>query len=543
VLRAAAVFIVLGLVTTTTFVWSTYRGAELEMARSSIPWFVLASAAATVAGRHGALPLVKRLVSSAVQNPERQIKIIVFAVLVALLFNARWVLDAFLNSGDEYAYYLQASTYALGRLWVDAPSPESAFELMRFLPKDGKWLSVYQPAWGLILAGPVALGIPVWVVNPLLGALTTFVFFRLARRLMRVEAAVLATLGLCTSAFFLLNFASLFNHGPSALAGLVFALCGVGFFQSGDKRLALLAGVSLGALGSLRAPNAVVLVIPFVVAVLMTRKRWLGLVWMGLGGLPFAILLLGYNKLITGDPLLLVQNWLLRGSEPIGAPSASSLVETAKRLARLLLWTSPAISIGWPVAFLAVARRRQLSFVDWLAPFTVIAFAFYGGEGGAQYGPRYYFEGWSFALLTVGKAIEPIFSAGARRAEWLAAAVLAHLSFQLGYLGPRALREHRIVIERQGLYAQVAEAKLENAVVLVLDDVGHTRPMPPRDLVRNGLKVGDEPVTYALDKDDATTQVLRDIFPKRRFYRYYRGQLHDALDGQGRFLTKPPGFW
>jgi len=173
----------------------------------------------------------------------------------------------------------------------------------------------------------------------------------------------------------------------------------------------------------------------------------------------------------------------------------------------------------------------------------VLAFGFYAGEGGTQYGPRYYFEGWAFALITAGKAIEPLFDATTKSAQWLAAAVLAHLSFQIGYLPLRALREHRVVVERQSLYALVEERKLKDAVVLVLDDIGQVRPMPPRDAVRNGLFIRDQPVIYALDKNDETTQILRERFPSRRFYRYYRGALHDLLDRDGHFLSKPPGFW
>ena len=540
-LRAAAVFCVFGAITSAIFVWSTHGAGELLMARNSMAWFAVASVAAILLGRTGALALVNQLVAPAWQKPARTRWVLAGAVCAILIFCARVVLDGFLNSGDEYAYFLQAQTFARGKLWVDAPSPASAFELMRFMEKDGRWLSIYQPGWPLILTLPVALGIPVWLVCPIFGALTVLVFFRLAERLMRVESAFLATLGLCTSAFFIFNFASLFSHAPGALAAVLFAFCGLRFLEQGAPRWALLAGVSLGALGFIRAINAVLLVLPFLVAVLATPRRRLGLFWFCLGGVPFAVLLLAYNKLITGNPLLLVQAWLLHGSEPIGPPTASSMGESLKRLVRLFLWTSPTIFVGWPLAFGVVAWRRRLSFVDWLAPATLIGFALYGGEGGIQHGPRYYLEGWSFALITVGKAIEPIFSAGAKRAEWLAAAILAHLTFQLGYLVPRASREHTVVMERQGLYRKVARAGLDNA--LVLDDVGTTRPLPPRDLVRNGLTVGDEPVTYALDKDDQTTQILRQRFPKRRFYRFYGGELHDVLDRNGQFIPKPPGFW
>ena len=44
------------------------------------------------------------------------------------------------------------------------------------------------------------------------------------------------------------------------------------------------------------------------------------------------------------------------------------------------------------------------------------------------------------------------------------------------------------------------------------------------DLTRNGLKVGAEPVVYALDPSLRDPR-LRALFPDRRFYLYRGGQL------------------
>lgn len=509
------------------------------MAQVTAPWFGLATVAAIVLGRSGAPALVAALVPPVMRNPKASVLVLAAASLVVLLLFAGVVLDGFPNSGDEYACALQAETYAQGRLWVSPPANDAAFEMMHFLAREGKWLSIYQPGWALLLALPAILHLPLWLVNPLLGALFVVAFFRLARLHVQVEAAWLAALGVCTSAFFLLNFASLFSHGAGALGAVLFALCGVRYLERGQARWALLAGLCLGAIGFIRAVNAVLLVPPFLVALAMTPKRRVGLLWLALGGVPFALALLAYNKAITGNPLVLVQAWVWKNSEPIGAPSGQALGETVKRLARLYLWTSPAFFFGWPLAFLAVAWRKRLSFVDWLAPLTVLGFVSYGGDGGNQYGPRYYFEAWPLAFITVAKAIEPIFSGAQKRAEWIAAAIAAHVSFQLGYLLPRAHREHQVVMERQEPYQLVAKAGLKNAVVLIIDDAGKTRPMPARDLDRNGLVVGDEPVTYAVEKGDEVTRLLVQDFPGRQFYRYYGGALHEALDAQGRLIPNP----
>jgi hypothetical protein len=543
-LASLGLFVGFALLISWVFLWAARSSGEGPLAQASAVPFALAASITIVIGRYRALALLERLVAPIRVKPQRTLLLLVGATGVLLLLLARVALDAFPNSGDEYAYVLQAKTFASGRLWVNVPTLLEPFQMLRFVAKDGRWLSIYQPGWPLLLALPERLGLPMWFVDPLLGAAFAWAFYKLARLHVAAEAAWLALLALCTCSFFLLTFASYFGHGAGALAALLFALSGKRYLDSGLKHWALLAGLSLGALGFIRAINAVLLALPFVVALVLTPGRRRGIFWFALGGIPFGLLLLAYNYAITGHPLLLVQAWVAPGREPLGAPSSQSVGETGKRLMRLYLWTSPVFFVGWPLSLLAVIRQRKLSFVDWLAPLVVIGFATYGGSGGDQYGPRYYFEGWPFALITVAKAIEPIVSSRAKRAGWIAAAILAHLAFQVGYLLPRVAREHRVVVERQEIYRQVAAAGLVNALVLIAESKVETpkttRLMPARDLVRNGLVVGDESVTYAVDRGDDVTERLRALFPDRRLYRFFQGKLQSAIDGDGHLIPKPP---
>ncbi|HEY3254822.1 MAG TPA: hypothetical protein VGJ91_12770 [Polyangiaceae bacterium] len=538
------VFAGFALLIVAVFLWSARHHGEEALARTSAPLFTLATLLVVAVGGSSAWPLLERLVAPIRRNPRRSLLLAVGITCALLLLLARVALDAFPNSGDEYAYVLQGKTFASGRLWVDAPSLLEPFQMLRFVAKDGRWLSIYQPGWPLLLAVPERLGLPNWFVDPLLGAGLAWGFYKLARLHVAAEAAWVALLALCTCSFFLLNFASYFGHGAGALAAVLFAYSGKRYLDSGLKHWAVLAGLCLGALGFIRALNAVLLALPFVAALLLTRGRRQGLLWFALGGVPFGLLLLGYNHAVTGSPLQLVQAWVAPGREPLGAPSTQSLGETTKRLVRLYLWTSPVFFVGWPLAFATLLRRGRLSFVDWLAPLIVIGFATYGGTGGDQYGPRYYFEGWPFALVTLAKAIEPIFSSRARHTTWIAAAILAHLAFQVGYLLPRVAREHRVVMERQEVYRQVAAAGLSNAVVVITDSKIETpqttRLMPARDLVRNGLVIGDESVTYAADRGDEFNERLRALFPGRQLYRYFQGKLQRATDPSGRLIPKPP---
>ena len=457
--------------------------------------------------------------------------VVVFALLAlcGFLVVAWYVLEAFPNSGDEVAYVMQAQTYAQGRLWVETPPLIESFRLYHFFDIGQKWVSPYAPGWALILAPAAALGLPLWLVSPVLGATTLSLFFLLARRYVGRESAWLGVLLLGASSFFILNSASYFSHNLTALCGITFALFGLRYLERGEIWCAVLAGACVGLMGLARTQNAVIFVVPFAVTLATTPKRRMGLIWLGLGGAPFLGALLAYNNAVTGSPLLPVAD--AHKSEPIGRLSPRSLRETARHFADLYIWTSPVLVFGYMTAFFAALKRRRVDFPDWIMPATIVFFLFYSGSGGEQYGPRYYFEGWPFAILTILKVIDPIlFGAerSTRTAAWVSSALIASLVFEIGYLPARFDQEHRVVVERQDVYAEAESAGLNNAIVIIASTVGTIRHMDPNDLVRNGLDISGQKVIYALDLGTRKNERLRAQFPGRAVYVYSNGRLQRA---------------
>jgi hypothetical protein len=308
--------------------------------------------------------------------------------LLALLLVARFVLDAFPNSGDEYAYLLQAQTYAQGRLWVDPPPLTDAFALERIQVRNGMWLSQYAPGWALVLTPAVLLKVPLWIVNPILGVGLLFAFWALAREQMGKEAAAAAVIAIAGSAFFILNAASYFSHIVCALWGILYALFAARYLRSGKPASAMLAGVFVGLLGLTRPFNAIIFMLPFIVTLAALPRRRGGLLPFMLGGMPFAAALLAFNQAITGDPFTMVQSWVNYGHEPIGVPSARSVYLRLTDFTRLTAFTSPLLVLGFGPAFVWLLRRHRLAFTDWIVPITIAGFVLYAGAGGDQYGPR-----------------------------------------------------------------------------------------------------------------------------------------------------------
>jgi hypothetical protein len=221
----------------------------------------------------------------------------------------------------------------------------------------------------------------------------------------------------------------------------------------------------------------------------------------------------------------------------VGEVSHVSLRETALRLMRLEFWTSPVALFAWGFAFAALARARRLSFLDFVFPATVLGFMLYGGHGGWQYGPRYLFEAWPFAVLTALRAAEPLLFApraagrpapASRAAAFAASALLAHLAYQLAYTAPRFLLQRQYIVERQRLYENAEAQKLSNAVVFIRGPGPGSRAVDDVDQTRNGLDPAADSVIYVLDGGERNAEVLA-TYPGRRPYIYEKGVLKPIL--------------
>ena len=503
-----------------------YAGTEHRTLAADVMLSLFASCVGmALAGSHS-FDLVEPALAFVARASKQRKLLLVCLALIALFLVARFVLDAFPNSGDEYAYVLQAESYARGRLWVEPPQLPEAFALAHFQVKNGMWLSQYAPGWALILASAVLLKVPLWMVNPILGVGLLCAFFALAREQMGKEAAAAGAIGLAGSAFFILNAASYFSHVACALWGVLYSLFAVRYLRSGKPIFAVFAGAFVGLLGLTRPFDAFIFMLPFIITLAASPRRRGALLPFMLGGAPFAVALLAFNQAITGSAFTMVQIWVNAGREPIGVLDAQSFYFRLVDFVRLAVFTSPLLVAGFAPAFVLLLRRQRLAFTDWIAPLTVIGFCFYASVAGDQYGPRYFFEAFPFAILTIIKPLDGYLFAKptASHAPLLASALLLHFSVQIGYLGPVLAREHQVVIEREQLYREVADAHLTNAVVLLTTGTGKIRPMPPQDLVRNGLRVGGQTIVYAHDLG-TRNELIQDLFPERTLYLNVNGKL------------------
>jgi hypothetical protein len=460
-----------------------------------------------------------------------------------------WVLRAFPNSGDEYDYLFEAKTFLAGRLWNPVPPLSDLFWHFHILFENGKWVAGYPPGWPLLLAAVIGLRLPPWLACPLAGGLLLLAVFKLGQRRDGALGGVLAVAAVAVSPFFLFNAGSYFDMVPATAAGLLFVWAGLAFLDQPRLSNATAAGVALGVLGLMRVQDVILFALPFAVEFLWRarRRHYCFTFVIILAGLPFLAVLLFYYHAVFGSllPQVNLESPTLRfGLFPVDEAGNhltpfDELHFLGARLVMLAEWSSPLLVLCYYGALRSPGEHRRLSFPDFIFPMFVIGFMIVPFGGGNQYGPRYYFEGFPFLVLTVASALTPLLrdARRPRKRAFFTALAMAHAATCLAATAIFAVSMRTIIDQRMDIYDQVKAERLRNAVVVIHNGTSPLRPMDPGDLTRNGI-TADKSIIYVLDIPNQL-QKLHQLFPDRRFYLYERdpssprGILRSLCDSAG----------
>jgi hypothetical protein len=319
------------------------------------------------------------------------------------------------NSADEYGYTFLAQTLLHGRLWNPPPPMPLIFDFSWVFVKNHKWFSQYPPAWSALLAPFLALGAG-WLLNPLLNLLLGILSWRVLRVSKVPEGVALPALFLLMFApFTIFNGASLFAH---TFTGVL--IMGIVLLQSHDENApGLLCKIGIGAVfGVLMLTRYEVFVLTASCYVL-DRLYYRRLNFpreaaaMGLGGAPFIIVFLLYDRAVTGRFFKTPYSWASSGAH-IGLWGKHVIFWNAfgEAVLRTLHWfgeffqfASPLLIVLAGAAVAAKFRARNLRFTDIMLPVAVIFFFFYPQTGGHEFGPRYWFFAWPGAVLGIATGL------------------------------------------------------------------------------------------------------------------------------------------
>jgi hypothetical protein len=452
--------------------------------------------------------------------------IVCFACLGLTLGYSYFVLEQFPNSADEYAFLFQADTFTQGRLWNTTHPLQNFFSFIHIAEKEGKWVSRFPPGWPIILFIAGVLRIPAWLVNPFLSSVAIWVLFLLARRLHGEKVGIITAISVLCSSFFVFNGASYFSHTSMLLLMVLFYYHGTLFLEKNSRCHAVFAGIWLGFAFITRYYTAALIGVPFAVYFLLTssRRAYSRAIWFGLGVAPFLVLILVYNQQITGDPFLLVTKWM-DPEEGIGFTKGFTFMRglqyTRRHFLDFMYWTSPTLLILIFGLIFCVRFEKSWNAVSIFIFLTVvIGYLFYWTAGGNQYGARFYFEAYPFAVLAV---VATLFGEGkdTARKGFLRFLFVMGVMWAILIFPKHTIEEHRVIEERMDLYKLVKQEGIRNAIVVLSNGTGVLRPMPIGDLIRNGTDLSGN-ILFARDLGDEKNMELKKYFPDKGIYRYIR---------------------
>ena len=149
----------------------------------------------------------------------------------------------------------------------------------------------------------------------------------------------------------------------------------------------------------------------------------------------------------------------------------------------------------------------------------MLAYVAFADMGGNRYGPRYYFDAFPLAMVTIVSAL-PSVTARLDRLNCRAMLPLTIVACLLYVLGtwPLVLIGFRSeVFSREEPFRLATQAVTGNAIVI--QDTPSALGLAPSDLVRNPPSM-DATVLYARPGTDIGA--LRQAFPERSIWRYSR---------------------
>ncbi len=392
---------------------------------------------------------------------------------------------------DEMAQLFHARVFAYGRLAAPRPEPPAAFLITHTWTTEAGWVSQYPPGQTALLALGLLLRAE-WLVNPILGGLSTLLVYRVAKGLYGRATALAAALLWALSAWVLFMSGTYLNHVGAVSFALVAWAVVLGSREHRTWHW-LVAGGALAATAATRPLDGLAAALPLLVWILGHHRRLAALSWMTAGGLPI-MLVWGYlNWRIYGHPLRLGYT-ALYGSEhslgfhpdPWGQPftPAIALSNLAVGIRRLHLylyeWPIPALL---PLAAWAVAgrQRRLRDLVLAAGIISVPALYFFYWHSGFYLGPRFYYTAAPFLVIATARAWRAGWLWAHRRRSGPVRADVALAAAGLGVVlwGSLGVLPSRWEVYREGLATlklhperELAARGVRRALVLVPESFG-----------------------------------------------------------------------
>ena len=295
-----------------------------------------------------------------------------YAAVATTIFSRRPLLI------DEVAQLWQAQRYAEGRLWLPVPVHREFFSFLHLVDVGDRVYAQFPPGGPFMLWLGVLAGVP-WLVGPLCGMLSVWLFARLARAA-EPDASDRwvfgSTILFALAPFGVFMFGSYMNH-VTALMWILVAVVALTRLVAADGPTgavgsAFMLGLGLGMAATIRPLDAVAFALPAAVWLVSragrSAHRWRQNCIAGVGvAVPFALMMY-VNLQTTGHPLRFGYEVLWGATHGLGFHAAPwgephtplrgfALASLYQWRLQSYLFETPFPSLVLPVAALWFARR------------------------------------------------------------------------------------------------------------------------------------------------------------------------------------------
>jgi hypothetical protein len=442
---------------------------------------------------------------------------------------------------DEIGYLIQARYFALGQPWMTPPTVPAAFDTFLLEVSGDRWYSVFPPGWPLVLALGVKAGVP-FLVNPVLGGACVLLAYLLVQEWSDRGTARLSAILLAVSPWHLLMSMNFMSHVLSLALALVTALGVARTLRTGSWISAVVAGLSLGALGMSRPLEGVAVALLAGVPLLRApapRGRARALLAAAAGTLVTGGLGLLYNRAITGSPFVFpAERFFDRvygaGRYSIGFGPEKGLGWTGLDpfpghglvdVAVNTVLNGFMINVdlfGWATGSVAVVMLGVLAArkgVDrWMVVAITLIVVLHGAfwfSGGPDFGARYWYLVIVPSAFLAVRGLASVEGAGAfPRARTVTAAALLCLSAMVLFVPWRAIDKYPHYRGVRGDPVRMKhEARYRDGLILVQ---GESHPDWAAAAIANDVPIGrsSAPI-FAWDRNAVTRQAVLRAYPAR----------------------------
>ena len=458
------------------------------------------------------------------------------------------------NDHDELVYILQAQMLLQGKLYLAADEFSRFFTPFFFINDGEKVFSKYTPVHaGFLALGNLLFG-SMRVSIGLVAALNVVIFYLFTLELYPDRRfALKAAAVLLLSPLFLVQSATFLPYTTGLMLLLAFGFLLLRGVRTGSLPFLVPSGLALGLAFFHRPYDALLFATPFCLILLKLYWNNLGQLlqrgaWISMGFAPFLALTLGYNALMTGNPLLFPFTFHealdklgfgLRRAHPTNTPLAFGWAEGIQGLwgnsVGLFYWT-----FGGPILILAMLVRLVTPHFQWqeglllliLVTFPLGYLFFWGPYhvaeiwNGLDYlGPFYYIPLLIPIILLGMRGVSYVFSKKQTAAVVLVSAMFA---VDLLLVFDHISKNYRYTQENRAIYEPFLNQEISNALVFVPPLYGPFL-LHPFGYLSNSPSL-DGPLLFALDHGSENLDLM-ERYPDRQPYRFdYRGYYTEEPD-------------